>query len=121
MFLVCAALGPVGERPVVPVREWGGRGGGSGGAGAGSCITVPMVPVQTSPDAEGNISQTLTANTDPDTEPPDSGYWVVEEFLGGPTRTFRIVIPHDQGSPLNLYNLSSSATDPFSDTFPVTF
>jgi hypothetical protein len=68
-------------------------------------VTIPPVRVAAALDVAGQISVTLFANTDPATDPAGSYYTVLEVILGQPTRTYRVAVPHDAGSTIDLATL----------------
>jgi hypothetical protein len=59
-------------------------------------------------DVAGQIRVDLFANTDPATDPAGSYYTVQEVIFGQPTRTYRVIIPHNLGSPLGLALLAEA-------------
>lgn len=68
-------------------------------------VTVPPVVVAAPLNEAGQISINLFANTDPATVPANSYYTVREQILGQPQRSYRVRIPHDAGSSLDLSTL----------------
>lgn len=68
-------------------------------------VTVPPVAVAAALDTVGQITVDLFANTDPATAPAGSYYTVREVIVGQPTRTYRVVIPHNAGSTIDLSTL----------------
>jgi hypothetical protein len=70
-------------------------------------VTVPAAEVAVALDIDGVLTVDLFANTDPGTTPTGSYYTVREVILGQPTRTYRVIIPHDLGSPLDLALMAS--------------
>jgi hypothetical protein len=69
-------------------------------------VTVAPVAVAAPLNVAGQITIDLFANSDPATVPADSNYLVREVIVGQPTRSYRVVIPHDAGSSLDLSTLS---------------
>jgi len=69
---------------------------------------VPAAAVTTALDVDGRISVVLFANTDPATDPAGSYYVVREDIAGQPRRTYRMIVPHDVGSPLDLSGLAGA-------------
>ena len=68
-------------------------------------VTVPPVAVAAVLDTVGQISVDLFANTDPATTPASSYYTVLEVIFGQPTRSYRVRVPHDAGSTIDLATL----------------
>lgn len=70
-----------------------------------SGVVVAAPGIATPLDPDGKISVSLVANTDPATAPTGSYYTVREEILGQPRRSYRVRIPHDAGSAIDLSTL----------------
>lgn len=68
-------------------------------------VTVVAAPVVATLDVDGVIAIDLVANTDPGTAPAGSHYTVREDIRGQLRRTYRVVIPHGAGSPIELSGL----------------
>lgn len=68
-------------------------------------VTVPAAPVAAPLNVAGAISIDLVANTDSATAPAGSYYTVREEIFGQPSRSYRVRVPHDQGSAIDLSTL----------------
>lgn len=68
-------------------------------------VTVAAAQVAARLDAQGVLTIDLVANTDLSTTPPSSWYVVREEIIGQPVRSYRVRIPHDQGSSVDLSTL----------------
>jgi hypothetical protein len=56
-------------------------------------------------DTTGAFSLDLLANTEPTVLPTGSYYVVTETIGGGAKRQYRVAVPHDGGSPLDLATL----------------
>jgi hypothetical protein len=89
-----AATGTIEWTPIVPMRNG---------------HTVIAAPVPALLSGGGQMSVVLAANTDPGTTPAGTIYKVVEKITGQPTLTYYVQIPHDQGSTLNLADLTDWA------------
>lgn len=74
-------------------------------------ITVLAAKVTERLNIDGLLTVHLAANTDPGTLPANTSY-LVEEAVGGATRSSYVQIPHDQGSTIELSGLPRSA-DPW--------
>jgi hypothetical protein len=69
-------------------------------------LTVVSTTVGESLDNAGALSIRLAATTDPGTTPVGVTYRVVERIVGQRLRTYYVSVPHDQGSPLQLGDLT---------------
>lgn len=72
-------------------------------------VVTPAVPVVARLDGGGVLAVDLAANTDPDTAPGGVTYRV-DELINAIKRSYFIVVPHDQGSTLTLYDLAQVTT-----------
>lgn len=70
--------------------------------------TVPAATVTTPLGVGGKISVALFANTDLATLPAGSYYTVREDVAGQPRRSYRVIVPHNVGSPLDLTALAEA-------------
>lgn len=68
-------------------------------------VTVPAAEVAVALNVAGAISVDLFANTDPATAPAGSYYTVREVIVGQPQRSYRVRVPHDAGSTIDLSTL----------------
>lgn len=68
-------------------------------------VTVPAAAVPAALDAVGRIAIDLVANTDPGTTPAGSHYTVREAIIGQSERSYRVVIPYNAGSTIDLSTL----------------
>jgi hypothetical protein len=69
-------------------------------------LTVVSAARSATLDSSGSISIRLAATTDPTTRPVGVTYKVVERITGQPNRTYYVSVPHDQGSTLQLADLT---------------
>jgi hypothetical protein len=86
-----AAAGSVEFIPVTPMHNG---------------ITVVQKTVTAALSGAGTISQSLAANTDPDTRPTGTTYKVTERITGQSPLVYYIQIPHDDGPALDLRDLA---------------
>lgn len=70
-------------------------------------VTVVAAPVVARLDVDGLLSIELAANTDPGTLPSDDSYYLVQEVIGGASRSYYVQIPHDAGSTIDLSTLDT--------------
>jgi hypothetical protein len=70
-------------------------------------VTVVAAPVVARLDADGLLSIELAANTDPATLPAPTGYYLVQEVIGGVARSYYVQIPHNLGSTIDLATLDT--------------
>jgi hypothetical protein len=75
-------------------------------------VTTIAAPVEEALDHSGNLSITVAANSDPATLPVGASYDVQETLTGQATRTYRVVIPHNQGSTVSLSALEQLPMPP---------
>lgn len=68
--------------------------------------TVVAAKVTHRLDVDGVLSIDLAANTDPATVPTGS-YYLVQEVVGGATRSYYVQIPHDLGASIDLATLDT--------------
>lgn len=73
--------------------------------------TVVAAKVTERLNVDGILTVELAANTDPVTAPTGVAY-LVEESIGGATRSYYVQIPHDQGAALNLADLATIGAAP---------
>ena len=71
-------------------------------------VTVVAAPVTARLDVDGILSIQLAANTDPATLPSADSYYLVQEVVGGASRSYYVQIPHNLGSPLDLAALAAA-------------
>lgn len=69
-------------------------------------VTVVAAPVTGRLDVDGLLSIELAANTDPATLPV-GGYYLVNEVVGGASRSYYVQIRHDAGSTIDLSTLDT--------------
>lgn len=68
-------------------------------------VTVPAAPVSAAVSSEGRIQLDLAANDDVGTTPTDTHYEVREQITGQATRIYKVAVPYDAGSPIDLSTL----------------
>lgn len=69
-------------------------------------VTVVAAPVVARLDVDGLLSIQLAANTDPATL-PTGAYYLVQEVIGGASRSYYVQIRHDIGSTIDLSTLDT--------------
>lgn len=76
-------------------------------------VTVVATVKRADLDVDGLISIDLAANTDPDTTPTGTAYYVTERITGQDVRSYYVVIPHDAaGGKVDLSELDTLDTAP---------
>lgn len=68
--------------------------------------TISAAPVISVLAGSGIMTQVLAANTDPGTQPGGTTYQVTEKITGQTSISYFVQVPHDQGSTLNLRDLT---------------
>lgn len=80
-------------------------------------VTVVATAQRADLDIDGLISIDLAANTDPDTTPTGTAYYVTERIVGQDVRSYYVVIPHDApGGTVDLSELDAVTTAPPPDS-----
>lgn len=69
-------------------------------------LAVISSPIPATLDSGGVMAVRLAATTDPATTPVGVTYKVVEKLGGQPLRTYYVSVPHNQGTTLQLANLT---------------
>lgn len=67
--------------------------------------TIVRAPVTGQLDLAGRLELHVYPNTVPGTEPPGTGYIVLERLVGQPALAYPVVVPHDRGSTVDLAGL----------------